>query len=147
MQQVLKSRDFYNLLTGRTPQAFNLSLNKNFRENNVDLTREQWSILALLWEEDGKSQQFLADKSYRDRPSVTRLIDNLERMKLVERQADPNDRRSKLIFLTTKGKNMEEKVKKVVEKTVDQAIQNIDISEIEFMKTIFDKIYNNLENK
>jgi len=146
MQQVLKSRDFYNLLTGRTPQAFNLSLNKNFRENNVDLTREQWSILALLWEEDGKSQQFLADKSYRDRPSVTRLIDNLERMKLVERQADPNDRRSKLIFLTTKGKNMEEKVKKVVEKTVDQAIQNIDISEIEFMKTIFDKIYNNLEN-
>jgi len=147
MQQVLKSRDFYNLLTGRTPQAFNLSLNKNFRENNVDLTREQWSILALLWEEDGKSQQFLADKSYRDRPSVTRLIDNLERMKLVERQADPNDRRSKLIFLTPKGKNMEEKVKKVVEKTVDQAIQNIDISEIEFMKTIFDKIYNNLENK
>lgn len=147
MQQVLKSRDFYNLLTGRTPQAFNLSLNKNFRENNVDLTREQWSILALLWEEDGKSQQFLADKSYRDRPSVTRLIDNLERMKLVERHADPNDRRSKLIFLTTKGKNMEEKVKKVVEKTVDQAIQNIDISEIEFMKTIFDKIYNNLENK
>lgn len=147
MQQVLNSRDFYNLLTGRTPQAFNQSLNKNFRENKVDLTREQWSILALLWEEDGKSQQFLADKSYRDRPSVTRLLDNLEKLQLVQRQADPNDRRSKLIFLTDKGKNMEKKVKEIVEKTVDLAIKNIKKEEIEFMKTIFDKIYKNLENK
>ena len=48
MQSILEYQDFYSLLTGRTPQAFNRVLNKNFRQNGVELTKEQWSILAVL---------------------------------------------------------------------------------------------------
>lgn len=145
MQLNLNYQDFYNLLTGRTPQAFSRSLNKNFKQNEVELTKEQWSVLALLWKEDGKSQQFLADQSFRTRPSITRLIDNMEKEGLVERRNDAHDRRSNLVFLTPKGKQLEEKVIKLVKHTVDIAVNGISQEEIQTMRHVFEKIYNNLE--
>jgi DNA-binding MarR family transcriptional regulator len=62
-------------------------LQKNFRNNGVDITIEQWSILYHLWKEDGLSQQELCNRTFRDKPSITRLIDNLEKLKLVKRIA------------------------------------------------------------
>lgn len=147
MQSILEYQDFYNLLTGRTPQAFNRVLNKNFRQNGVELTKEQWSILAVLWENDGCSQQYLADKSFRDRPSVTRLIDNMEKDGLVKRKPDVNDRRSNLIFLTKKGKQIQEKVMNLVNATVEESIKGISIENILTVKEVFHKIYQNLEVK
>ena len=147
MQPTLSYQDFYNLLTGRTPQLFSRSLNRNFKQNAVELTKEQWSILALLWKEDGKSQQFLADESYRTRPSITRLIDNMEKEGLVERRNDAHDRRSNLVFLTPKGKQLEEKVMKLVEQTVDEAVYGISAEEIRAMRNVFEKIYTNLQKK
>lgn len=147
MQSILEYQDFYSLLTGRTPQAFNRVLNKNFRQNGVELTKEQWSILAVLWENDGCSQQYLADKSFRDRPSVTRLIDNMEKDGLVDRKPDVNDRRSNLIFLTKKGKQIQEKVMNLVNATVEESIKGISVENIVTVKEVFHKIYQNLEEK
>lgn len=147
MLSILEYQDFYNLLTGRTPQAFNRVLNKNFRQNGVELTKEQWSILAVLWENDGCSQQYLADKSFRDRPSVTRLIDNMEKDGLVDRKPDVNDRRSNLIFLTKKGKQIQEKVMSLVNATVEESIKGISVENIVTVKEVFHKIYQNLEVK
>ena len=45
----------------------------------MNLTIEQWSVLYQLWKEDGKSQQELCNATFRDKPSITRLIDNLEK--------------------------------------------------------------------
>lgn len=147
MQPTLNYQDFYNLLTGRTPQSFSRSLNRNFKQNAVELTKEQWSILALLWKEDGKSQQFLADQSFRTRPSITRLIDNMEKENLVQRRDDLHDRRSNLVFLTQKGRQLEQKVMKLVEQTVDVAVHGISAEDIQTTRQVFEKIYNNLETK
>src|SRR5690554_1603067 len=89
----LSNENKYNLLTGRIPLLLNRFLVKKFKDNNIYLTREQWSILAVLWKNDGCSQQVLAEATYRDKPSITRLIDNLEKEGYVERKADKNDRR------------------------------------------------------
>lgn len=147
MQSILDYQDFYHLLTGRTPQSFNRVLNRNFKLNEIELTKEQWSILAILWEKDGCSQQYLAEKSFRDRPSVTRLLDTMEREELVVRRPDANDRRLNLIFLTEKGKQMQKKVMEVVNNTVGEAIEGISPQEIKVVKETFQKIYKNLENK
>ncbi len=147
MQSNLNSQDFYNLLTGRTPQSFSRALNRKFKQNNVELTKEQWSVLALLWKHDGKSQQYLADESYRTRPSITRLIDNMEKEGLVERRNDRNDRRSNLVFLTQKGRLLEEKVIQLVQQTVSVALNGVSDEEIRAIRVIFEKIYNNLEEK
>ena len=103
--------------------------------------------MAVLWENDGCSQQYLADRSFRDRPSVTRLIDNMEKDGLVRRKPDINDRRSNLIFLTKKGKQMQEKVMSLVSATVEESIKGIRMENIWTVKEVFNKIYQNLEGK
>lgn len=85
-------------------------LQKKFRENNIDLTYEMHQIMACLWEKDGLRQQDLADKTLKDKASLTCLVDNLSKRNLVDRYEDPNDRRSKLIFLTAEGKELGKRI-------------------------------------
>ena len=65
-------------------------LQKNFRQAGLDITIEQWSILYHLWKEDCLSQQELCNRTFRDKPSITRLIDNLEKQKLAKPTARKN---------------------------------------------------------
>ena len=81
-------------------------MQKKFRENAVDLTYEMHQVMACLWKRDGINQQEIADLTLRDKASITFLINNLTKRELVKRQEDPNDRRSKLIYLTGKGKKL-----------------------------------------
>lgn len=144
MQTLLTTTDYYNLLSARTLDTFSKMLSRRFRENNISLTNEQCSILTVLWkEEDGCSQQVLADKTYRDKPSITRLVDNLEKDKWVERRAHPTDRRQNLIYLTAKGKKIENKVFDIIQETIDIGVKGIDEKDVVKFKETFEKIYNN----
>ena len=67
--------------------------------------------LVYLFNCDGNSQQEIAEKTYRDKVSITKIIDNLEKHELVFRVVDENDRRVKRIFLTKKGKALSSKIK------------------------------------
>ena len=62
-----------------------------------------------LWKEDGQSQQELCKATFRDKPSITRLVDNLEKLQLVKRVASTNDRRINRIFLTKLAQNSRKK--------------------------------------
>ncbi len=53
--------------------------------------------LIFLWEKDGVTQQELCNATFKDKPSMTRLIDNMERQHLVVRISDKKDRRTNLI--------------------------------------------------
>ncbi|MBN9285670.1 MULTISPECIES: MarR family transcriptional regulator [Flavobacterium] len=147
METIFTTENLYNILSGRIQSAFNRALLNNFKANNIGLTKEKWSILAVLWKNDGCSQQVLADETYRDKPSITRLVDNLEKEGLVTRKPDAKDRRLNLIFLTDKGKSIENTVMKVVDATVNEAVKGIDPDELRIVRETFLKIYDNLEIK
>ena len=109
-----KKGELYSFITGKASTAIGRRLQKNFKQDNVEITIEQWSVLYHLWKEDGMSQQELCDATFRDKPSITRLVDNLERIKLVKRNASKEDRRKNLIVLTPEGKELEEKCMEIV---------------------------------
>jgi len=145
MKTIFSIENLYTILSGRTHSAFNRALLTNFRKNNISLTKEQWTILGILWKNDGCTQQTLADQTYRDKPGITRLIDNLEKENLVERHPDATDKRLKLIFLTLKGKSMENEVMTVVNQTIKDAVKDIEPERLQIVRETFLKIYNNLE--
>ena len=147
METIFTPDNLYSILSGRPHSLFNRALLNNFRKNNIALTKEQWTILGVLWQNDGCSQQTLADKTYRDKPSITRLIDNLEKENLAERQPDTNDRRLNLIFLTPKGKLIEKEVIEIVNQTLNDAIKGIDPLNLKIIIDTFLQIYDNLEPK
>ncbi|HXL73802.1 MAG TPA: MarR family transcriptional regulator [bacterium] len=70
------------------------------------LTAKQAGVLMILEERGSLSQQELGKCAYLDRTTVVGLMDDLEKMGLVERKEHPTDRRSHAIYLTPKGKEI-----------------------------------------
>ncbi|MEO6819679.1 MAG: helix-turn-helix domain-containing protein, partial [Ginsengibacter sp.] len=91
-----KRGELYSFITGKASTAIARRLQKNFKQSGIEITIEQWSVLYHLWKEDGRSQQQLCEATFRDKPSITRLVDNLEKSNLVKRVAAKNDRRINL---------------------------------------------------
>ena len=69
----------FAILNGKVSMAINRKLSRNFRQEGIDISPEQWTILLSLWEKDGVTQQELCNATFKDKPSMTRLIDNMER--------------------------------------------------------------------
>lgn len=145
MTTKIKNQDIIPLLTGRTPQNINRLLSYFLKKSNIPLTREQWSVMAVLWKNDGCPQQTLADATHRDRPGITRLVDNLEKENLVTRQPDPNDRRTNLIFLTEKGREIENAVIQALNKTIEIATKGMKDEDLNVMRKAFDQINQNIQ--
>src|SRR3984957_1225428 len=103
-----KKGELYSFVTGKASTAIARRLQKKFNTAGLNLTIEQWSVLYHLWKEDGMSQQELCNATFRDKPSITRLVDNLEKLQLVKRVASENDRRINRICLTKTGLKLQE---------------------------------------
>ena len=64
------------------------------------MTRAQWAVLARLESHQGLKQSELAEMLDLQPITLTRLVDRLCDNGLIERRADPDDRRAKRLFLT-----------------------------------------------
>jgi len=139
-----KRGELYSVINGMATTAVARRLQKNFRDAGLDITIEQWSILYHLWKEDCLSQQELGTRTFRDKASTTRLIDNLERLGLVTRVASTSDRRINLVCLTDAAKPLQEHTYHLANQTMNEALQNISKDEIEVVKNVFQRVYDNL---
>jgi len=139
-----KKGELYSFITGKASTAIARRLQKNFKQAGVDITVEQWSVLYHLWKEEGQSQQQLCDATFRDKPSITRLVDNLEKIKLVKRVPSKNDRRINLIYLTREAKNLQEKTMDLANQTLNEALSGVTNGQIEIAKEVLQTVYNNL---
>lgn len=145
--ELLSNENKYNLLAGRVPLLLNRFLSQNFKARGIHLTREQWSVLAVLWKTDGCSQQLIADTTSRDKPSITRLVDNLVKEGYITREQHESDRRTNLIYLTQKGKEVEVPVMEVVDETIGKATRGLSEMQIEVIRDAFQLIYDNIKNE
>lgn len=94
--------------------TFRQAIQRRLKAHGIDLTFEMLQILASLWRQDGMNQQELAARNFKDKASLTSLLNNLEKKGLVMRMENKADRRNKNIFLTEKGLDYSGKVKPVL---------------------------------
>ncbi|MEO7317074.1 MAG: MarR family transcriptional regulator [Ginsengibacter sp.] len=139
-----KRGELYSFITGKATTAIARRLQKNFKLAGIEITIEQWSVLYHLWKEDGQSQQQLCEATFRDKPSITRLVDNLEKAKMVSRVAAKNDRRINLIFLTNEARELQDNTMEVANQTLNEALEGVKIEDIEIAKAVLQKVYDNL---
>ena len=139
-----KKGELYSFITGKASTAIARRLQKNLKQAGMDITIEQWSVLYHLWKEEGQSQQQLCDATFRDKPSITRLVDNLEKLKLVKRVASKNDRRINLIYLTKEAQSLQEKTMEIANQTLNEALAGVTNGQIEIAKEVLQQVYNNL---
>lgn len=139
-----KRGELYSVLNAMAATAIARSLQKKFRHNELEITIEQWSVLYHLWKQDGLSQQDLCNKTFRDKPSITRLIDNLEKLKLVKRVANKEDKRVNSVYLTDAAKQLQDLTINLANQTMDEALVGVSKLEIETVKNVLQKVYDNL---
>ncbi|MFT3992791.1 MAG: MarR family transcriptional regulator [Dysgonomonas sp.] len=136
----------FPIINGKVSMAVNRMLYRNFRKEGLDITPEQWTVLAFLWREDGVTQQTLCNSTFKDKPSMTRLIDNLVKQKLVCRNTSVKDRRSNYIYLTDLGREIEEKASKAVYSTMDSALAGIDEEGLKQVRHILSVVFGNIRD-
>jgi DNA-binding MarR family transcriptional regulator len=139
-------RELYSFITGKASTAIARRLQKNFKQAGIEITLEQWSVLYHLWKEDGMSQQQLCDATFRDKPSITRLVDNLEKLQLVKRMASKTDRRINKICLTPESLKLQVQSMEVANKTLNEALEGVSEANIEIAKDVLQKVYDNLSS-
>lgn len=142
----LEIKDFISLINGRVSATINRHLNRKFKAAGLGITTEQWSVLACLWEKDKQTQQYICEQTFKDKASITRLIDGLEKNELVVRMSDPNDRRSNLIHLTERGAELEESANTIILDSIELATKNVDKADFLNMAVMFKKIISNIED-
>ena len=136
----------FAILNGKVSAAINRKLSRNFRLNDMEITPEQWTVLLYLWEKDGVTQQELCNATFKDKPSMTRLIDNMEKLHLVIRVSDKKDRRTNKIHLTETGKKLEEKARFISNKTLKEALHGLTLEELRISQEVLRKIFNNTKD-
>lgn len=108
-----------------------------------NITTEQWGVLRTLFEMDDIAQKELSIRSDKDQATLTKILDILEKNGFVGRASNPSDRRSFLIRITEKGRNLVEEVSPYLEQFYGDIVKEIDSEKIE----IFQEVMLSLEGR
>lgn len=139
MKSLDKSVGMYiNYINRKILRFLSLNLEK------YNITTEQWSILLHLLEKDGMNQKQLAKEVDKDQATLVRILDILERKKLVVRKKSTEDRRSFLIYTTPEGKKMQKEVYPFVEGLFGNIINGISTDQLNSFIDTLNKIEKNI---
>ena len=123
-----------NVIANKASKDFDTELKEH------GLTIALWPTLMWLWEEEGITQRDIAAKSKVENSTTTRTLDKLEKLELVERRADPNSRRSFRIYLTEKGKALEEQLIPIPTRLNKELMNELDAEEKQQMIKLLQKM-------
>lgn len=116
------------------------------KQNNVGLTPEQFLLIDILWNQGPMSQQKIADNMQKDKNSITKLIDGLEKKGLVARRKDDIDRRSNTIVLTEKAEEIKLVSKEKGISVLDSVLDGISEEELRAFLDTLGKLTDNMSS-
>ncbi len=132
---------------GKTSKMVNMYISDVFQHNNIQVTKEQWIVLKILHEDnDGIIQNELAFITDRNKASLTRLINVMEKNNLVTRIPSKKDSRKNLIYITKTGKQLFLRMKPLMLSSLETLQSGITDDEKKFFINVMTKIQTNLKN-
>ncbi len=129
-----------------TLKVIRQDLIRRFKEQNIDLTPEQWTVLSEIAKEEDSYQSDLAENTFKDPPTVSRIIELLNKRGYIERLADTNDRRRFLIRLTPEGNQIFNRANPVVNMARERGWEGLTEKDHENLSRILAKISSNILN-
>jgi DNA-binding MarR family transcriptional regulator len=110
------------------------------RAASVGVTGAQWKVLFKLTLKPGLRQTDLADMLDLEPISLTRLIDRLQEAGLVERSADPADRRAWRLHVTAKAEPIVAKLRAIADEMMRDAFTGVDPKDIETTRRVLAQV-------
>lgn len=134
----------YSFILDRTARKVKQYAQNSFQQNAFDITIDQWAVLKILYNEEAMTHKELSEKSGKDQPTLTRIVDIITKKQLVQRIEHPQDRRALLITLTPTGKTKVEELSPAIKAIRMKAWQNLSEEDFEHYTRILNTIYENL---
>lgn len=107
--------------------------------DEIGINVAQSFILSCLLDNDGCTLSEISTRAQIENSSLTNMADKLEKLGLVERKLDPQNRRVIRLFLTSSGRELAEKVQKAGEE-FDRYLVNILGDDVEKLFSYFSTI-------
>ncbi len=114
------------------------------RAVSLGVTRAQWRVLAKLNRTPGLRQVDLAEHLDMEAITLCRIVDRLAEAGLVERQADPLDRRAWKLMLTTKSRPLVKKLGALADDLAEEAFTGMAADKRDAMRTALGQIRDNV---
>lgn len=130
----------------RTSRMMKLFASKKAHELNLGITIDQWVILAMIDTKEDITQSELCERSFKDKASVARISDILERNKLIRRQRNPQNRREYQIRCTERGKAKIAALQPYVTEARKIGMAGFQEKELQILVSFLKRIYENYHN-
>ena len=117
-----------------------------FKQNNVNLTAEQYLVMDTLWNEGTLTQQAIAYILQKDKNSVTQFIDNLEKKGLVTRSISKDDRRVNNIVVTEEGMALKDSTKELAINTMNKILEGISEADLQTFVAVTKQVCANISD-
>lgn len=127
----------------RTYKAVRQDLTNRFRRAGVDLTPEQWVILSKLDKRKEVSQSELANSTFKDKPTVSRILDLMMKKGIIIREVHKNDKRKLIIRLTAEGEKLIRLASPLVEESRLVGGKELTEEDYKHLVRILDKVFDN----
>jgi len=129
----------------RTAKRMKQFFQRVLNEMDAGITADQWILLQVLDKEDGLSQLDLAQRTYKDAPTVTRIIDILCKKELIERKPNTEDRRKFNICLTEKGQSKINEVLPTIKEFRRRIWKGLSDDDLREMTRILNTVFESME--
>ena len=135
-EKKLENEITLGMLIGQVHRLSTKRFVQNSHTHGLEISLDQWLVLGPVWKNDGISQKDISEYCGKDKTSVTKIIDTLEKKNLVVRVTDQLDHRVKRVVLSQKGRELFISALPVMAQTRDELRSGISDKEIEALKSI-----------
>lgn len=116
------------------------------RARQFGISRAQWAVLIRIDRSEGLKQSELADMLDLQPITLTRLLDRLADNGLIERRADPNDRRANRLYLKPAAKPLLDQLAHIGDDMMETVLDGISAASIERMLKELGAVKDNLRS-
>lgn len=127
----------------RTTRVVKLKFHRLFKDLGIDMTPEQWVMMDSLYQNNDQSQKDLANGSFKDAPTISRIIDVLEKKGWVVRNPSPQDRRIYIIHQTEEGHQLTKNLLEKVQEIRLEGWSGLDMKDYQEFTRIINKVFEN----
>ncbi len=136
----MKTQEPLTYLLGQTMKLVRYKLMEKYKDNNIELTLEQFVVLHFINENSESTQQDLANHFLKDKSIITRQINTLIDLGYVTRTQDEDDKRKKHLMLTTQGFEIFEQLKAKSVEVSSELLDGVSQEELTIFENVISKI-------
>jgi DNA-binding MarR family transcriptional regulator len=123
-----------------------LSVSKSHSKlDQLGLYKGQPPLLEVLWKDDGRTQKEIAETLRVSRATISKMVSRMEQNGFLKTLPDNNDGRITRVYLTKKGLELKEEVRKINTEMSQIILNDFSNEEKELFEKLLLKVKENLK--